>query len=66
MKIEKFEYMGYIAELIYQPFFDDSTPRSRQYKLKIIKDNTVLIDRYNFTRDGAIAFFHRWVDNKKQ
>ena len=31
MDIEKIIYLGYEIELIYQPFYDDSTPKSKQY-----------------------------------
>lgn len=63
-RIEKYEYKNYIAILEYQPFFDDSTPRSQQYNLKIEKDGKTFINRYRFTGSGAITFFHRWVDKK--
>ena len=51
------ERSGYTAEIIFQPFFDDSTQKSKQYKLIIKQDDKELINRYGFTRNGAVAFF---------
>lgn len=64
MKTETIEYEGYKATIIYQPFYDDSTPKSQQYKLTIEKDGRVYIDRYRFTNNGAKTFFIRWVNKK--
>lgn len=64
MKKEVIEYKGYKGEIIYRPFFDDSTPLSKQYKLIISKEGKIYIDRYRFTGNGAKTFFHRWVDKK--
>ena len=57
MDVERIIYLGYEIELIYQPFFDDSTPKSKQYKLIIKMQGRELINRYRFTRSGAIAFY---------
>lgn len=64
MKTEIIEYEGYTAKIIYQPFFDDSTAKSQQYKLIIEKEGHVYIDRYGFTNSGAKTFFKRWVNKK--
>lgn len=61
MDVERIIYLGYEIELIYQPFFDDSTPKSKQYKLIIKMQGRELINRYGFTRSGAIAFYERWI-----
>jgi hypothetical protein len=61
MDVERIIYLGYEIELIYQPFFDDSTPKSKQYKLIIKKQGRELINRYGFTRSGAITFYKRWI-----
>ena len=63
MDFEKIIYLGYEIELIYQPFYDDSTPKSKQYKLIIKKQGHELINRYGFTRSGAIAFYKRWASD---
>ena len=44
MNVEKINYSGYDIEIIYQPFFDDSTAKSKQYQLIIRKDgkNTLI------------------------
>lgn len=39
MDIEKIQYLGYEIVLIYQPFFDDATPKSRQYRVIARKEN---------------------------
>lgn len=61
MDVEKIIHLGYEIELIYQPFYDDSMPKSKQYRLIIKKQGHELINRYGFTRSGAIAFYKRWV-----
>lgn len=61
MDVEKIVYLGYEIELIYQPFFDDSKPKSKQYKVIIKKNGNDLINRYGFTRSGAIAFYKKWI-----
>lgn len=66
MNKEVIYYEDYIAEIIYQPFFDDSTAKSKQYKLIIKKDNKEFINRYGFTKNGAITFFKKWVNNKRK
>lgn len=43
MNIEEIEYLNYTVKIIYQPFFDDSTPRSKQYQLIIEKGGVELI-----------------------
>lgn len=65
MKKEILHYKNYIAEVIFQPFYDDSTPMSKQYQLIIKKDNIALIKRYRFTRNGAITFFKTWVNKQE-
>ena len=59
--MEKCNYEGYEIELIYQPFYDDSTPKSKQYRLIIKKQGNELINRYGLTRSGAIAFYKKWI-----
>ena len=61
MYMEKCNYEGYEIELIYQPFYDDSTPKSKQYRLIIKKQGNELINRYGLTRSGAIAFYKKWI-----
>ncbi len=65
MNIEKFNYSGYDIKIIYQPFFDDSTAKSKQYQLIIRKDGREYINRYGLTRGSAIAYYQRWIDKKK-
>ena len=60
------ERSGYTAEIIFQPFFDDSTQKSKQYKLIIKQDDKELINRYGFTRNGAVAFFEKWLNKKNK
>ena len=45
METERFYHDKYTIELIYQPFFDDSTPKSRQYKIFIKKEGNILVER---------------------
>lgn len=52
----KIQYLGYEIELIYQPFYDDSTPKSKQYKLIIKKDNIEFMNPYGLTRGSALAY----------
>lgn len=61
METERFYHDKYTIELIYQPFFDDSTPKSRQYKIFIRKEGIILVERYGFTHSGAIAFVKKWI-----
>lgn len=63
MMIEKKNYLGFEIDLIYQPFFDNSTPRSRQYKLIIKKYGLEFVNKYGFTYSGAKTFYKRWIDN---
>lgn len=60
METERFYHDKYTIELIYQPFFDDSTPKIRQYKIFIKKEGNIL-ERYGFTHSGAIAFVKKWI-----
>lgn len=62
MNIEKINYRGYDIEIIYQPFFDDSTAKSKQYKLIIKKQGNEYINRYGLTYSGAISFYKKWID----
>ncbi len=55
-------YKEYKVEIIYQPHFDDKTPKSKQYLLIISKDNREYIHRYGFTNSGANAFYKNWID----
>lgn len=64
MNVEKFDHLGYDIEIIYQPFFDDSTAKSKQYKLIIRKDGVEYINRYGLTHGSAVAFYQRWTDKK--
>ncbi len=66
MNVEKIKYLGYDIELIYQPFYDSSTPISQQYRLIIKKQEKVLINKYRFTRSGAISFYKSWVDKQSK
>ena len=61
METERFYHDKYTIELIYQPFFDDSTPKSRQYKIFIKKERNILVERYGFTHSAAIAFVKKWI-----
>lgn len=65
MSSEKIIYLGYIIEIIYQPFFDDSTAKSKQYQLIIKKDGLELINRYGITRSSAIAFSKKWINKRE-
>ena len=64
MNVEKISYLGYDVELIYQPFYDITASKSQQYKLIIKKQGKVCIDRYRFTRSGAISFYKNWVEKQ--
>ena len=64
MDVERIIFLGYEIELIYQPFFDDSTPKSKQYKLIIKKQGREFINRYEFTRSGAVSFYKKWIDKQ--
>ena len=66
MNIEKINYSGYDIEIIYQPFFDDSTAKSKQYQLIIRKDGVEYVNRYGLTRGSAIIYYHRWIDKKEK
>ena len=65
MNIEKIQYFGYEIELIYQPFYDDSTPKSKQYKLIVKKDNIEFINRYRLTRGSALTYSKKWINKKE-
>lgn len=65
MDIEKKQYLGYEIVLIYQPFYDDSTPKSRQYRVIVKKENTEFINRYGLTRSSALAYSKKWIDKKE-
>lgn len=64
MNIEEIEYLNYTVKIIYQPFFDDSTPRSKQYQLIIEKGGVELTNRYGLTYNGAKTWFKRWIDKQ--
>ena len=64
MNVEKINYSGYDIEIIYQPFFDDSTAKSKQYQLIIRKDGKEYVNRYGLTRSSAITYYKRWMDKK--
>ncbi len=64
MNIEKNNYRGYDIELVYQPFFDDSKPKSKQYQLIIKSQGVEYINQYGLTRSGAISFYKKWVDKQ--
>lgn len=64
MNVEKINYSGYDIEIIYQPFFDDSTAKSKQYQLIIRKDGKEHVNRYGLTRSSAITHYMRWIDKK--
>ena len=64
MNVEEMNYLGYDIEIIYQPFFDDSTAKSKQYQLIIRKDGKELINRYGLTRGSAITYYQRWINKK--
>lgn len=66
MNVEKFNYTGYDIEIIYQPFFDDSTAKSKQYQLIISKDGKEYINRYGLTRSYAITYYKQWIDKKQK
>lgn len=60
-EIESLYKNGYVGVILYNNY-DDSTPISRRYGLKIIKDNKIYIDRRNgLTLSGAKTQFERWV-----
>jgi len=63
-EIERLQKDGYDGIVSYNSDYDDSTPPSKRYNLKIIKDNIVYINRNNLTYCGAKTKFKRWV--KKQ
>ena len=65
MNIERINDSGYDIEIIYQPFFDDSTAKSKRYQLIIRKDGAEFINRYGLTRGCAISFYQRWIEKKK-
>ena len=64
MDVEKNNYRGYDIELIYRPFYDDSTQKSKQYKLLIKKHGVECINKYGLTRSGAINFYKKWIDKQ--
>lgn len=65
MDIEKIQYLGYEIVLIYQPFYDDSTPKSRQYRVIVKKENIEFINRYGLTRGSALAYSKNWINRKE-
>ena len=66
MKIENLNYRGYEIKLIYQPFFDDSTAKSKQYNVIVKKGDIEFINRYGLTRGSAIAYSKEWINNKER
>ena len=62
MRNERINYLGYEIEIIYQPFYDDSTAKSKQYRVIIKKDEIEYINRYGSTRNGAVTFYKNWVN----
>lgn len=62
MNIEKIEYLGFDVEIIYQPFFDDSTARSKQYKVIIKKDGVEQASRYGITYNNALVYYKNWIN----
>ena len=61
-EIERLYKNDYIGIISYNNAYNDSTPTSRGYGLKIIKDNKTYIDRRNgLTLSGAKTQFERWV-----
>ena len=65
MDNEKIQYLGYEIVLIYQPFYDDSTPKSRQYRVIVKKENIEFINRYGLTRGSALAYSKKWINKKE-
>ena len=65
MDIEKIQFLGYEIELIYQPFYDDSTPKSKQYRLIVKKNNIEFINRYGLTRSNALNYSKKWINKKE-
>lgn len=66
MNVEIKEYLGYTIELTYRPFFDESKPKSQQYKVVIKKAEMALIDRYGLTRGAAIDYAKKWIDKQNK
>ncbi len=65
MDIEKLQYLGYEIVLIYQPFYDDATSKSRQYRVIVRKENIEFINRYGLTRSSALAYSKKWINKKE-
>ena len=65
MDIEKMQYLGYEIVLIYQPFYDDATPKSRQYRVIVKKEDIEFINRYGLTRNSALAYSKEWINKKE-
>ncbi|MBQ8844746.1 MAG: hypothetical protein IJ008_01870 [Clostridia bacterium] len=58
----KFYKNGYKDIVLFNNAYDDSTPTSRRYGLKIIKNNKIYINRKNgLTLSGAKTQFERWI-----
>lgn len=51
----------YEMELIYQPFFDASTPESKQYTLIVKKVTDEYTNCYGQTLSSALAYQNKWI-----
>ena len=62
MKIEKINSFGYDIEIVYQPFFDDSKPKSKQYQLIIKRNNVEYVNCYGMTYNSAVVRYKKWIN----
>lgn len=64
-EIERFSKYGFTGIISYYTGYDDTTPASQRYNLKIIKDDKIYIDSNRNTLSGAKTRFERWVEKNK-